>query len=237
MREIAEQRKRFGAPRIAVMLTRQGWKVNHKKVERIYREEGLALRRRRRRKKFVGPRVPMPVATRPNQHYSMDFVEDRLRSGRKIRNLTIVDHFSRESPAIETDTSMGGKRVVRVLDRVVEKRGDPESITVDNGTEFDSKVVDAWAHKRGVKILFIRPGKPNENAFIESFNGRFREECLNEHLFETLDDARKIIEDWRNDYNDERPHSSLEDLTPKEFLERHYASVDGATVTVAGSKE
>jgi len=225
MREIAEKRKRFGAPRIGIMLERQGWKVNHKKVERLYHEEGLALRRRKRRRKFVGPRIPMPVAARPYQHLSMDFVQDRLRSGRKFRNLTLVEHFSRHSPVIEVDTSLGGRRVVRVLDRHVEKHGKPDSITVDNGTEFDSKAVDEWAHKNGVKILFIRPGKPNENAFIESFNGRFRDECLNENLFETLDDARRKIEDWRIDYNEERPHSSLGNLTPKEFLERHYAKL------------
>jgi putative transposase len=225
MREIAEKRRRFGSPRIAVMLKRAGWKVNHKKVERIYAQEGLALRRRKRRKKFVGPRVPLPVPSRPNQHLSMDFVHDRLINGRKIRTLTIVDNFSRESPALEVDTSIGGRRVVRVLERLVERNGAPEAITIDNGTEFDGKAMDEWAFKRKVRLDFIRPGKPNENAFGESFNGKFRDECLNENLFETLDHARKIIEDWRIDYNEERPHSSLEDLTPKEFLERHYAKL------------
>ena len=228
MREIAQKRKRFGAPRIGVMLERQGWKVNHKKVERIYREEGLALRRRKRRKKFVGPRIPMPVPARPNQHLSMDFVQDRLTSGRKIRTLTIVDNFSRECPAIEVDTSLGGRRVVRVLERLVERHGAPEAITIDNGTELDSKVMDEWAFKRKVKLDFIRPGKPNENAYGESFNGRFRDECLNENLFESLDEAREIIENWRNDYNEERPHSSLENLTPKEFAQRHYDKLEQA---------
>lgn len=237
MREIAEERRRFGSPRIGVMLKRAGWKINHKKVERIYAEERLSLRRRKRRKKFVGPRVPLPVAARPNQHLAMDFVEDRLTNGRKIRTLTIEDTYSRESPALEVDTSIGGRRVVRVLDRYIERRGAPEVITIDHGTEFESKVMDEWAFRNKVRLNFIRPGKPNENAYIESFNGRFRDECLNENLFETLDDARKIIEAWRIDYNEERPHSSLEDLTPKEFLERHYASVDGATVTADGSKE
>jgi len=226
MREIAEKRKRFGAPRIGIMLKRAGWKVNHKKIERIYAEEGLALRRRKRRKKFVGPRVPLPVPARPNQHLAMDFVQDRLISGRKIRALTIVDTFSRECPALEVDTSLGGRRVVRVLERLAEVQGAPEVITIDNGTEFDSKVMDEWAFKRKVKLAFIRPGKPNENAYGESFNGRFRDECLNEHLFETLDHARKLIEDWRIDYNEQRPHSSLENLTPKEFLERHYAKLE-----------
>lgn len=228
MREIAEKRRRFGSPRIAVMLKRAGWKVNHKKVERIYAQEGLALRRRKRRKKFVGPRVPLPVPSGPNQHLSMDFVHDRLINGRKIRALTIVDNFSRESPALEVDTSIGGRRVVRVLERLVERNGAPDAITIDNGTEFDGKAMDEWAFKWKVRLDFIRPGKPNENAFAESFNGKFRDECLNENLFETLDHARKVIEDWRIDYNEERPHSSLEDMTPKEFLERHYAKLKNA---------
>ena len=236
MREIAEKRKRFGSPRIGVMLARAGWKVNHKKVERIYAEEKLSLRRRKRRKKFAGPRVPLPVPAGPNQHLSMDFVEDRLTNGRKIRTLTIVDNFSRESPALEVDTSLGGRRVVRVLERLAERRGAPEVITIDNGTEFDSKAMDEWAFKWKVRLDFIRPGKPNENAYGESFNGRFRDERLNQNLFETLDEARKLIEDWRIDYNEERPHSSLENLTPKEFLERYYANVNHAPVTAPASK-
>jgi putative transposase len=237
MLEIAERRKRFGMPRMMVMLRREGWGDNHKRVERIYAEEKLALRRRKRRKKFVGRRVPLPVPARPNQHLSMDFVQDRLTSGRKIRTLTIVDNFSRECPALEVDTSLGGRRVVRVLERLAERHGAPEAITIDNGTEFDSKVMDEWAFKRKVKLDFIRPGKPNENAYGESFNGRFRDECLNENLFETLDQARNIIEDWRIDYNEERPHSSLENLTPKEFLERHYAKLEkdpAPTAPIAG---
>jgi putative transposase len=237
MHAIAERRKRFGSPRIGIMLKREGWRVNHKKIERIYAEEKLALRRRKRRKKFVGPRVPLPVAARPNQHLSMDFVEDRLTSGRKIRTLTIVDHFSRLSPALEVDTSLGGRRVVRVLDRHIERHGAPDVITIDNGTEFDSKAMDEWAFKNKVKLNFIRPGKPNENAFCESFNGKFRDECLNENLFMTLDHARKLIEDWRIDYNEERPHSSLENLTPKEFLERHYAKLktnETLTTSISG---
>jgi putative transposase len=229
MHAIAEKRKRFGSPRIAVMLKREGWVVNHKKVERIYTEEKLALRRRKRRKKFVGPRVPLPVATRPNQFLAMDFVQDRLTNGRKIRTLTIVDSFTRECPALEVDTSIGGRRVARVLERLAERHGAPEAITIDNGTEFDSKVMDEWAFKRKVRLAFIRPGKPNENAYCESFNGKFRDECLNENLFVTLDHARKLIEDWRIDYNDVRPHSSLEDLTPTEFARQHHDKMNGTT--------
>lgn len=230
MHAIAEKRKRFGSPRIGVMLKREGWHVNHKKIERIYTEEKLALRRRKRRKKFVGPRVPLPVATRPNQYLAMDFVEDRLTNGRKIRTLTIVDTFTRKTPALETDTSLGGRRVVRVLDRHIERHGAPEVITIDNGTEFDSKVMDEWAFRNRVRLDFIQPGKPNENAFIESFNGKFRDECLNENLFETLDDARRIITAWGLDYNDVRPHSSLNDLTPMEFERLHHDKMNGKPV-------
>lgn len=229
MHAIAEKRKRFGSPRIGVMLEREGWHVNHKKIERIYTEEKLALRRRKRRKKFVGPRVPLPVATRPNQYLAMDFVEDRLTNGRKFRTLTIVDTFSRINPDLESDTSMGGRRVVRVLDRHIERHGAPDVITIDNGTEFDSKIMDEWAFKNKVRLDFIRPGKPNENAYCESFNGKFRDECLNENLFETLDEARKIIEAWRIDYNDVRPHSSLGNLTPTEFLRRHHVRMNAGT--------
>lgn len=229
MHAIAEKRKRFGSPRIGVMLKREGWHVNHKKVERLYAEEKLALRRRKRRKKFVGPRVPLPAPARPNQHLAMDFVEDRLTNGRKIRILTMVDHFSRVNPALEVDTSMGGRRVVRVLDRHVERHGAPEVITIDNGTEFDSKVMDEWAFKNKVRLDFIQPGKPNENAFIESFNGRFRDECLNENQFETVGDARTIIQAWGIDYNDVRPHSSLDDLTPTEFVRLHHDKMKDGT--------
>jgi putative transposase len=221
MRAIAEKRKRFGSPRITVMLKRAGWKVNHKKVERIYAEEGLALRRKKGRKKYVGPRVPLPVPAKPNQQWSMDFIQDRLTNGRKIRTLTLVDIFTRECPALEVDTSLGGRRVVRVLERLAEVRGVPEAITIDNGSEFDGKPLDEWAFQRKVRLDFIRPGKPVENAFVESFNGKFRDECLNGNLFYTVDEARRIIEDWRIDYNDERPHSSLNDLTPREFAQQY----------------
>ena len=218
MREIAEKRGRFGAPRIGVMLKRAGWKVNHKKIERIYAQEGLALRRRKRRKKFVGPRVPLPVSARPNQHLSMDFVEDRLTNGRKIRALTLVDNFSRECPALEVDTSLGGRRVVRVLERLVERQGAPEAITIDNGTEFDSKAMDEWAFNRKVQLDFIRPGKPTDNAFIESFNGKLRDELLNAQVFFSLSDAQENLEQWRIDYNSRRPHKSLNYSTPDEFV-------------------
>jgi putative transposase len=199
------------------MLKREGSVINHKRTERIYREEGLALRRKRRRKGAAGSRVIVPQPERPNQRWSMDFVTDSMVTGRRFRALAIVDDFSRECPAIEVDTSLGGSRVVSVLERLNETRGLPEVITMDNGPEFAGKVLDEWAYRKGVKLNFIRPGKPIENAYAESFNGRFRDECLNTNWFMNLKHARDIIEDWRKDYNEVRPHSSLNDKTPREY--------------------
>lgn len=217
LRELAGQRKRFGSPRLHIMLKREGLVINQKRTERIYREEGLALRRKRRRKGAAGSRVIMPPPEKPNQRWSMDFVTDSIVTGRRFRALAIVDDFSRECPAIEVDTSLGGSRVVGVLERLTETRGLPEVITMDNGPEFAGKVLDEWAYRKGVKLNFIRPGKPIENAYAESFNGRFRDECLNTNWFMNLRHARDIIEDWRKDYNEVRPHSSLNDRTPTEY--------------------
>jgi putative transposase len=217
LRELAEQRKRFGSPRLHVLLKREGLVINHKKTERLYREEGLALRRKRKRKGATGVRVTLAAAERLNQHWSMDFVSDSIVTGRRFRALTIVDDYSRECPAIEVDTSLGGARVVNVLERLAEVRGLPEIITVDNGPEFIGKALDAWAYQKGVKLNYINPGKPIENAYIESFNGRFRDECLNTNWFLSLKQARQIIESWREDYNQVRPHSSLDNLTPTEY--------------------
>ena len=219
LRELAEKRRKFGAPRLHTMLRREGHQINHKRTERLYREEGLSLRLKRRKKRISHLRVVMDGAVRINQHWSMDFVSDSLYNGRRFRVLTIVDDFSRECPALEADHSLTGKRVTRVLDRVALLRGLPDVITVDNGPEFISKALDLWAYENNVKLRFIQPGKPVQNAYIESFNGKFREECLNEHVFVSLHSAQQIIETWRQDYNTERPHSSLNDLTPEEFTE------------------
>ena len=197
MRELAGERKRFGSPRLHIMLKREGLVVNHKRTERIYREEGLVLRRKRRRKGTAGARVIIPAPERPNQKWSMDFVSDSTVTGRRFRALTIVDDYSRECPAIEVDTSLGGVRVVGVLERLAETRGLPEVITVDNGPEFAGKAMDEWAYRRGIKLNFIRPGKPVENAFAESFNGRLRDECLNINWFMSMTHAREVIESWR----------------------------------------
>jgi putative transposase len=190
------------------MLKREGLVINHKRTERIYHEEGLALRRKRRRKGAAGVRVVMPSPQRTNQRWSMDFVTDSIVTGRRFRALAIIDDYSRECPAIEVDTSLGGRRVVSVLEKLAETRGLPEVITMDNGPEFAGRALDEWAYRKGVKL-----------TFAESFNGRLRDECLNTNWFMNLKHAREIIEDWRMDYNEVRPHSSLKGSTPKEYAE------------------
>lgn len=218
LRELAEQRRKFGAPRLHTMLRREGHLINHKRTERLYREEGLSLRLKKRKKRISHLRVVMDRPERINQHWSMDFVSDSLYNGRRFRVLTVVDDLSRECPVLEVDHSLTGKRVTRVLERITLTRGLPEAITVDNGPEFISKALDLWASENDVKLRFIQPGKPTQNAYIESFNGKFRDECLNDNVFVSLHSAQNIIEKWRQDYNTERPHSSLNDLTPEEFV-------------------
>ena len=217
LRQLAEQRRKFGAPRLHVLLRREGYLINHKRTERLYREEGLSLRLKRRRKRSSHLRVVLDKPERMNQHWSMDFVADSLYNGRRLRILTVVDDLSKECPVLEVDHSLTGVRITRVLERIALTRGLPEVITVDNGPEFISKAMDAWAYENGVKLHFIQPGKPTQNAYIESFNGKFRDECLNEHVFISLDDARLKIENWRLDYNANRPHRSLNNMTPNEF--------------------
>lgn len=226
--ELAGEKRRYGYRRIHILLRREGWRVNGKRTYRLYREAGLAVRRRKRKRIGLFERKPLPKPTAVNISWSMDFVADGLSDGRKLRCLTIVDDCSRECPVIEVDTSITGKRVVMVLERLADLRGLPLSITVDHGPEFEGQVLDAWAYERGVRLNFIRPGKPVENAYIESFNGRFRDECLNEHWFVTMAHARRVIEQWRIEYNTERPHSSLGDLTPEEFAKNVGESDCGA---------
>ena len=217
LRELAGQRKRVGSPRLHIMLKRENLVVNHKRTERIYREEGLALRRKRRRKGAAGVRAVIPTAVRPNEQWSMDFVSDSTVTGRRFRALTIIDNYTRECPATEVDNSLGGDRVVNVLERLSETRGLPEVITIDNGPEFAGKALDEWAYRKSIKLNFITPGKPVENAYAESFNGRLRDECLNTNWFLNLKHARDVIEDWRKNYNEVRPHSSLKNMTPMEY--------------------
>jgi putative transposase len=218
IRDIAHQRPRFGYLRIHVMLRREGWPVNKKRVRRLYRLEGLQLRMRvRRRKHMCLHRGVPPQAQRTHERWSMDFVHDQLFDGRPFRMLTVLDQFSRQSPLIEPRFSFSGRDVANALDRIVDRTGTPASITIDHGTEFTSKALEEWAYRRGVKLDFTHPGKPTENGHIESFNGRLRDECLNVNQFMSIDHAREQIERWRLDYNAHRPHSSLGNLTPSEF--------------------
>jgi len=219
MCEIAAQKRRYGYRRVYRRLRREGWIVNRKRVYRMYREEGLAVRRRKRKRIGLVERKPLPKPVAANLSWSMDFVSDGLADGRRLRCLNIVDDCTRECVAIEVDTSITGSRVKAVLHRLAETRGLPRSITVDHGPEFEGQVLDAWAYDANVQLSFIRPGKPNENAYIESFNGKFRDECLNEHWFVTMNQAREVIENWRIEYNTEREHSSLGERTPHEYAQ------------------
>lgn len=220
LKELAQSRRRFGCPRLHVMLRREGFMINHKRTERIYKQEGLSLRIRRRKKLSSLLRIELPRPSHPNHIWSMDFLRDSLAQGRSIKVLAVVDEYTRKCLRIEVDTSINGVRVARILAQISQTAGLPEILLVDNGPEFISKALDAWAYQRGVKLTFIRPGRPVENAYIESFNGRFRDECLNENWFLSLDQARRIVEAWRVDYNTRRPHSSLGYLTPEEFIDQ-----------------
>lgn len=220
LKTLAGKRRRFGYRRLGILLEREGFYANHKKVFRIYTEEGLSVKRRRGRKRAVGTRAPMLVPTDPNQRWSLDFVSDALSDGRRFRALNVVDDFAREALTILVDTSISGTRVARELSRLIETRGKPDMIVSDNGTELTSHAILKWAKANRVEWHYIAPGKPTQNAFVESFNGRFRDECLNEHLFDTLRDAREIIETWRIDYNTDRPHTALGGLSPQAFMRR-----------------
>lgn len=215
IKELAEHRRRFGYRRIFNLLKREGIKMNQKKFRRIYKDQKLSLKVRKRSKLKSLPRAPIAPPSGPNQRWSMDFMSDQLGpSGRRYRVLTIVDDFTRECVALYADYSIPGVTVTKILDGL---KRQPLTFNIDNGSEFTGRAMDTWAFERGIKLDFIRPGKPNENAFIESFNGKFRDECLSENWFVSLEDVRRTIEEWRIDYNENRPHSSLGDLTPNEF--------------------
>lgn len=220
LKELSAERRRFGYRRLHILLKREGWQVNWKKVYRIYKEEGLTVRKRGGRKRATGTRAPMPVPQGPNQRWSLDFVSDALSDGRRFRVLCVIDGFSRECLATVVDTSLSGIRVARELDRIAEVRGYPCMVVSDNGTELTSNAVLKWQQDRQVEWHYIAPGKPMQNGFVESFNGRLRDECLNEHLFSNLHHARQLITAWRTDYNHHRPHSSLDGLTPWEYRQQ-----------------
>jgi len=218
LRRHAAVRRRWGYRRLLVLLRREGIGDNHKRVYRLYRAEGLQVRQRRRRKqRLVRGAEPTGTPQRANERWSLDFVHDRLANGRALRLLTVHDDYTRECLWIEADTSLSGPRVTRVLDYVTQLRGRPVSVLTDNGPEFAGLALERWAHDHQVSHRFITPGKPAQNGFIESFNGKLRDECLNENEFINLSHARAIIEAFRDDYNQNRPHSSLADLTPNEF--------------------
>jgi putative transposase len=221
IKEITATRVHYGYRRVHVLLRREGWKDNHKRVYRLYRNEGLSLRHKRpRRNKAARLRQPKQIVHSINEIWSMDFVADALFDGRRLRALTIVDNYTRECLAIEVGQRLTGDDVAATLNRIQAVRGLPKTIKVDNGSEFISKAMDRWAYENGVELDFSRPGRPIDNAKIESFNGRLREECLNAHWFLSLEDARRKIEAWRAFYNEVRPHSALKWLTPSEFALR-----------------
>lgn len=230
IRSIAFEKRRFGYRRVHLILQREGLKINHKKVWRLYKEEGLKVRKRNGRKKALGIRGTAFKAQKPNEKWSLDFVHDALADGRKIRLLTIIDEFTRECLKIVVDTSLSGKRVCRELDYLIEQRGKPKLIVSDNGTEFTSNSLLKWCWEKSVEWHYIQPGKPYQNGAIESFNGKLRDECLNESWFISLSEAKRIIEGWQEEYNTTRPHTALGGKTPKEMRDCSY--IHGQAVNI-----
>jgi putative transposase len=226
LRGLAGERRRFGYRRLHILLRREGFLVNRKKTQRLYREEGLTVRRRKGRKRALGARMPQMLATFPNERWSLDFVHDQFADGRRFRILNIVEDATRECLAAIADTSLSGKRVVRELDALIARRGRPTTIVTDNGTEFTSNAAIGWATTAKVDWHYIEPGKPTQNGFVESFNGRMRDELLNETLFFSLDHARSAIARWAADFNLCRPHSALGYLTPAAYAANLAATND-----------
>ena len=215
--ELAGVRRRFGYRRLQLLLEREGHRVNHKRIYRLYRSAGLAVRRRKRRAHIAVERQPLVLPLQANQTWSMDFVFDALSNGRKLKTLTIVDDCTKECVEIGVDTRINGEAVTRILDCAIRFRGKPKAIRTDQGPEFTGMALNKWAHANGIELLLIQPGKPTQNAYIESFNGKFRDECLNEQYFTSMAHARTVIASWRRDYNEQRPHTALGGRTPAEF--------------------
>lgn len=231
--DLAHRHRRYGAGMIYLKLRQAGHRVNHKRVERLYVEAGLQVRRRRRKKVPVSDRHPLGRPQKANQVWSMDFVFDRTAEGRVIKCLTVVDDATHEAVATVPERAIGGHVLTRILDRLAIQRGLPHAIRTDNGREFCGRAMLTWAHTRGVRLFLIQPGKPNQNAYIESFNGRLREECLNEHWFVSLAHARVEIETWRREYNEERPKKSLGGLTPSAYAKQ----LAGKSVTLSADSK
>lgn len=217
LKALAQERRRFGYRRLHVLLKREGQVVNKKRIQRIYREERLTVRRRGGRKRAIGTRRPLELPLAPNQRWSLDFVSDQMTDGRRFRILTVIDNCTRECLALVADTSLSGGRVARELDAIIAQRGRPDTIVSDNGTEYTSNAILGWADDTGVGWHYIAPGKPQQNGYNESFNGRLRDELLNETLFRSLPHARAVLENWRRDYNEQRPHSKLGWMTPRDY--------------------
>lgn len=229
--EIAHTRRRFGYRRIHDMLKLDFPGINHKRVYRLYRAANLAVRRRRKAKRPANERVPLQLARTVNEVWSMDFVSDSLSSGRRLKCLTVADDFSHECVDIAVDFGMSGEYVTRVLDAAARFRGYPQAVRTDNGPEFTSRAFMAWAQCHGIRHILIQPGRPMQNGYIESFNGKFRDECLNEHWFQTLVQARQVVAAWRSDYNEVRPHSSIGRIPPAQFAQLHRRRAGDAALT------
>ena len=226
--EIAHVRRRFGYRRIHDLLRPQFPGVNHKRVYRLYSDANLAVRKRKKVRRPAQERVPLQLATTVNAVWSMDFVSDSLANGRRLKCLTVADDFSHECIDITVDYGISGEYVTRLLDRAAVFRGYPQAVRTDNGPEFTSRAFIAWSQAHGVRHILIEPGKPMQNGYIESFNGKFRDECLNEHWFQTLPQARHVISDWRRDYNEVRPHGSIGRIPPALFAAQHRRLADEA---------
>lgn len=234
IKELGKTYVRYGYRRIHLLLLREGWQVNHKRVYRVYCEEELSLRAKRRKKRPSHTRVTLTMPTGPNERWTMDFIADRFEDGRRFRALTVLDLYTRESLAIVPGISLTGERVVACLENLRKMRGTPKSIQVDNGSEFYSKAMDRWAYRHSVELEFIRPGRPMDNGHIESFNGKLRDECLNVNLFYSLDEAQQILDEWRVCYNETRPHRSLGGMPPSDYA-RVVAKTQGAAARISSS--